>query len=114
MNTKRIKVHVFEIVDASRCLETSDRGNVWIKSKTRDVSAVTRSSISDLGGLYIYIFFIFIFSRYWMVNSVDWRILFFLEFVLFFISFICILYERNSKMHARSFIRDGLRFSSGD
>lgn len=62
MNTKRIKVHVFEIVDASRCLETSDRGNVWIKSKTRDVSAVTRSSISDLGGLYIYIFYFYIFT----------------------------------------------------
>lgn len=67
-----------------------------------------RSSVFDLGGLYIY-FFSFIFPRYWTVNSVDWRMLFFVEFALFFISFICIfiLYERNSKMHARSSTRDG-------
>lgn len=74
-----------------------------------------RSSVFDLGGLYIY-FFSFIFPRYWTVNSVDWRMLFFVEFALFFISFICIfiLYERNSKMHARSSTRDEWRFSSGD
>lgn len=60
-----------EIVDASRCLETSSRENVWIKSKTGGLRRVQPSRFSS----YIFLFFFLLyFYDIGRVNVVEWNI----------------------------------------